>query len=775
MNRYLLNFKSFFQFLSRNKAYTFIDIFGLSVSLMFVILIAVYTWQELSTDRFQEKGDRICILANDNNCGSAYRLAQHVKDRYPEVEKICPVAFFGSRPVEIQGKDWNPTLGMVDSTFFDMFSFPLVSGTPREVLSARNYAVISESFARKVFGDQNPLGASFHVDDSIVVTVNGVMKDIKNSVIPSRDLLVRIDNVKYFNSSMDSEEFNNAGSAFLFFQLTEPGALDSKCTEIADWFKTFFWQYQDGFYEVVQFIPLKDLYFSELNGGGLERGDWKFVMILMSVGILILIFAVINYINLTVAQTGFRAKEMATRRLLGSSRSELFLRLILESSLLSLISFLFGILLAFAALPTARDLLQKKIDLVGAITPFSMLLCLGLILILGVITGLLPAIIISNSKPIEVVRGNFRTKTKMVFSKFFITFQNIITITLIAISITMIAQSHHLIHAPLGYRTQNILTINVDPLDSMQVVTLSGELKNLPAVKNVAISAGTPFNFGNNWSGTYDGHTISFQIIDGEPALREMLDLQILQDNHVSGTWAYYVSEEAFRQMGISEDAPSFEFSGHTFLVAGKVKDFQLGNITNSKRPILLGLHPLKEMRFFWDVLVEIQGDPFEARDAIKKVYNGISTSEFRGKFLDERVEESFEAQKRTATIVSIFAGIAILISLLGLLAMSTYFIQQRFSEIAVRKVFGSTNWQILRRLVFTFLVYVGIAFVIAVPLIWYFMQKWLSGYSYRISLSPLIFIAAGLFCLLVSFATVFVQSYRAANLNPAQSFRNKQ
>lgn len=775
MNRYLLNFKSFFQFLSRNKAYTFIDVFGLSVSLMFVILIAVYTWQELSTDRFQEKGDRICVLSNGNNCGSAYRLAQHVKDRYPEVEKICPVAFFHSMPVKIQGKSWNPTFGMVDSTFFDMFSFPLMSGTPHEVLSSRNYAVISESFARDVFGNQNPLGASFQIYDSLTVTVNGIMKDIKNSVIPYRDVFIRIDNIKYHNPSMDSEAFNNAGGAFLFFQLTKPGALDSKCTAIAEWFKTFFWQYQDGFHDVVRFVPLKDLYFSELNDGGLERGDWKFVMILMSVGILILLFAVINYINLTVAQTGFRAKEMATRRLLGSSRPELFLRLILESTFLSLISFLIGVFLAFAALPTARDLLQKKVDLAGAITPFSVLFCLGMILLLGVITGLLPAIIISNSKPIEVVRGNFRTKTKMVFSKFFITFQNVITITLIAISITMIAQSYHLIHAPLGYRTQNIITINVDPLDSMQVVTFADELKNLPVVKNVAISAGTPFNFGNNWSGTYDGHTISFQIIDGEPPLGEMLGFQILRDNHVGGTWAYYLSEEAFRQMGLSEDAPSFEFSGHTFLVAGKVKDFQLGNITSGKRAIMLGLHPLKEMRFFWDVLVEIQGDPFEARDAVEKVYREISTSDFRGKFLDERIEESFEAQKRTATIVSIFAGIAILISLLGLLAMSTYFIQQRYSEIAVRKVFGSTNRQILKRLVFAFLLYVGIAFVIAVPFIWYFMQRWLSDYSYRISLSPLIFIAAGLFCLLVSFAAVFIQSYRAANLNPTQNFRNKQ
>lgn len=771
----LLNCKSFFKFLSRNKAYTAIDIFGLSVSLMFVILIAVYTWQELSTDRFQEKGDRICILAKEGDCGSAYRLAQRVKDRYPEVEKICPTAFWAKVPVEIGGKDWNPSLGLVDSTFFDMFSFRLIDGAPHDVLSSRTYAVISETFARQAFGRRNPLGESFRINDSLTVTVNGVVEDIKNSVIPYRDVLIRIDNVKYFNPSMDRESLSNAGSAYLFFQLTAPGALDAKCAEMAEWFKTFFWQYQDGFYKTVFFIPLKELYFHDVKGWGLEHGDWKFVMILMSVGILILIFAVINYINLTVAQTGFRAKEMATRRLLGSSRSELFIRLILESTLLSFISFLLGLLLAFAALPTARDLLQKKIDLVGAITPLSLLICLGLILILGIVSGLLPAVIISNSKPIDVVRGHYRMKAKMVFSKFFITFQNIITITLIAVSITMIAQSYHLIHAPLGYRTDNIMDIDVNRLDSMQTRTLMNELRQLPAVKRVASAAGTPFDRGNNWSGIFDGHTISFQILEAEPAYVEMLGLQILQDNHISGKNAYYLNEEAFRQMGIPEDTPSFEFSGETWLVAGKVKDFQLGNITNGKGPVLLGVRKPEDMRWYWNVLVEVGGDPFQAREAIEKVYKSISPAEFEAKFFDQQVEDSFEAQKRTSAIVSIFAAIAVLISLLGLLAMSTYFIQQRYGEIAVRKVFGSSNRQILKRLVFAFLAYVGIAFVIAVPLIWYFMHKWLSEYSYRISLSPLIFIAAGLFCLLISFVTVFLQSYRAANLNPTESFRNRQ
>lgn len=771
----LLNFKSFFKFLSRNKAYTAIDIFGLSVSLMFVILIAVYTWQELSTDRFQEKGDRVCILANENFVGSAYRLAQHVKDRYPEVEKICPMAFFERMPAEVGDKRLNADVGLVDSTFFDMFSFRLKNASPHEALSARNYAVISETFAHTAFGGQDPMGQTIHLNDSVVVTVSGVMENSRNSVIPDFDVAIRIDNVKYFNPSMDREDLGNAGSAYLFFQLTAPGALDSKCEEMATWFKSFFWLYQRDFVHKVRFIPLNELYFYDVNTMQLRHGDWKFVMVLMSVGILILIFALINYINLTVAQTAFRAKEMATRRLLGSGRPELFLRLMMESTLLSLGSFLIGLLLAFAALPTANTLLQTKIDLVGAITPVSLLVCVLLILLLGFISGLLPAIIISNSKPIDVVRGSFRTRTKMVFSKFFITFQNVITITLIAVSITMIVQSFHLIHAPLGYRTENIMDIEVAQLDSMQVVTLANELTALPEIKRIAFSQGTPFNRGDNLSGTYDGHTMSFQIIVAEESFSEMLDMQILRDNHTSGGRAYFLNEEAFKQLGIPEDSPSFVYNDRTITIAGKIKDFQLRNITYGKNPVMLGLVKREDIRDYWNLLVEVQGDPYEARRKVETIYKRLTRLDFEGKYIDQQIEESFASQKRISKIVSIFAGIAILISLLGLLAMSTYFIQQRSSEVAVRKVFGSTNRQILLKLVLAFLNYVGIAFVIAVPLIWYFMNKWLSDYSYRISLSPLIFIAAGLFCLLISFATVFWQSYRAANMNPVESFRNKQ
>lgn len=772
----LLNLKSFIKFLSQNKAYTAIDIFGLSVSLMFVILIGVYTMQELSTDRFQKKADRIYVLGSEDAFGMAYRIGDRIRERYPEIEKVCPITGGGEiLPAVIQDKKYSSHVLFADSTFFDIFSFPLINGDPRQVLAARNYAVISRSYANAVFGKSDPIGQTIQLNDSVSLTVNGVMEDIRNSVIPYADILVRIDNIRYFNASIDNG-YNNGGGTVIFVLAKEGADLQAKADDMAAFFKEFFWMYQRGIREKVTFTPLRDAYFSGIDTYGLIReGDKTFVLILMSIGILILLFAVINYINLTVAQTGFRAKEMATRRLLGAGRKELFLRLILESTLLTFVSFCLGLFLAFLCVPFANTLLKAEIDLPGSITPVNIAVVSILILTIGVIAGLLPATVISAAKPIEVVRGSFRRSTKMTFSKLFITFQNVITIVLIAVSITMIWQIQHLIKAPLGYNTENILDIPSYVLENReQASTLANELSRLPSVKRVGFGQGTPFNRGNNNTVTYQGKNVSFQILTGDQNYFDMLGFEILRNNNLAGGKGAFINQTTLRELEVDEDIPSFLLDGwnNPIQVAGILKDFQLSTITAKIPPLLVYVDKTENI-YPWNILVEVQGDPFQARKEVEKVFEKITRLDFDGKFINQQVEEAYAEQQRTSKIISIFAGIAILISLLGLIAMSTYFIQQRSSEIAIRKVFGSSNKEILLKLVMTFLNYVFFAFVLAVPIIWYTMNKWLSGYSYRIELSPLIFIAAGLFCLLISFAAVFVQSYQAANANPVKSVKD--
>lgn len=775
----LLNFKSFIKFLSRNKAYTAIDVFGLSVSLMFVILIAVYTVQELSTDKFQTEADRICILTNESSPSSALPIAYKLKNRYPEIEKVCPAVLnnVGDFQVFYGDKKLKAASACVDSTFFNFFSFPLLEGDPVNALKDKYSAVISKTFALKLFGQEDPMGKSIRISDSTTVIVSGVMEDIRKSVVPYKDILVRVERAAEFNGSIALNNDGNAGCTVVFMMLHKGAELESKAPDILSFFKETFWLYKMEFAKEVKIIPLRDVYFSKYDYSPLNHGNRSFVLLLISVGVLILVFAVFNYINLTVAQAGQRAKEMATRRLLGSSREELFVRLIMESTLLTFISFFIGVLMAWAAVPFANKLLATQIYLADACMPLWIGGAICVLLLIGLLAGLLPAVLVSSAKPIDVVRGTFRRQTKMVFSKVFITFQNVITIATIAAALVMGLQIYHLIVAPLGYEKENILVVYNTCRSQKEMTAVQDQLKAIPEVMALGRTCGTPFDGGNNLSGVYEGKTLSFQQLVMDSAAFNALGLQIKQDNKVasSSRWSWYLTERAFKDMELPETAEAFHLGdSDPAPILGVLKDFHLRSIANESSPLMLRFSDFKEGDDWpWQYIVKVEGNIYTARDKVQQVVEKVTGVDFEGSYLDQQVEETFETQIRMVKIIGVFAAVAILISLLGLLAMSTYFIQQRSQEVAVRKVFGSDNQAILRRLVSNFLMYVGIAFVIATPISWYIMNQWLSDYTYRISLSPLIFLTAGLFCLLVSFLAVFFQSWRAANANPVDSVKN--
>jgi putative ABC transport system permease protein len=735
----------------------------------------VYVNQGLSTDRFQTNADRIYAIGSENEIAFAWRIGERVAERYPEIEKMCPMVSYPDYAIFIGDKKHKADVLVTDTTFFDMFTFPLVQGDPKTVLSAESYAVISETFARRVFSDRDPLGQMIKLNDSVHVTVNGIIKDMKNSTIPYSDIIVKMDNIRFFNGSLDSEGGNNATGIQVFLQTVKGADLQAKSTDIEEFLKGIFWIYEREIFKKVTLTPLKDIYFSKIHvSNTLQQSSWTFVIVFMVIGILILAFAIINYINLTVAQTGSRAKEMATRRLLGSSRGELFARLIIESTIICIISFLIALLLAFAARPFANDLLQTTIDLGGFFTLGNCLAVFLVIILIGFISGLLPAVIISNSKPIDVVRGGFRTKTKMVFSKIFITFQNIITIMLLVASLVMVLQINHMIKAPLGYNTDNLMYVPTYQFESREKLnTFVNETRQLASVKRVAYSQGVPFTRGNNNTVVFEGKNLSIQYLVGDSTYFDMLGFEVIHRNN-SDVTGIFANEQLLLESGLPIDATemTWEGGGKT-QIAGVVRDFQLSNILHRKQPVFVEIK--KEADIYpWNVVIETTGDTFVARNQVKEVYERISQLEFTGQYTNEQVEESYNEQQRMARLVIVFTIIAILISLLGLLAMSTYFIQQRSREVAARKVFGSSNSQVLVKLVSTFITYVGIAFIIATPVIWYIMNKWISEYSYRIALYPWIFIVAGLFCLIIAFLSVFFQSWRAANTNPVDRIKSE-
>ena len=708
----ILNFKSFLKFLSRNMGYTAIDVFGLSVSLMFVILITVYTYQELATDRFQENGDRICVIGNEKGLGTAIPVPYRLKEQFPEIEKVCPVVVPGnfSNILALYGDNMlKVDMMCTDSTFFDFFSFKLLKGNRELALEDPYSVVLSETFARKMFGGEEPVGKSFRISDSTTVIVSGVMEDIRRSVLPSCDILARLERAKEFNGGLSLTNEGNAGSTAGFLMLHKGADLASRTSDIYDFLKESFWPYTIDVWKEVRVIPFNDIYFSSYEWSVLQTGDRNFVLVLMSVGILILIFAVFNYINLTVAHAW----------------------------------------IGVAA---------------------------GLILLIGVLSGFLPAMLISASKPIDVVRGTFRRQTKMVFSKVFITFQNTITIATLSAALVMGLQIYHMIVAPLGYNTSNILVVaNTLRSDSEKAAAID-RIRELPHVKAVGFSNGTPFSGTNNLTGVFEGKSLSFQQMTLDSAAFKILGLQIKHDNQVASSkpWSWYLTERAFRDMELPENAEYFGLKDdEPAQILGVLKDFHLRNINMESAPVMLRFRDFsKPDSHPWNVLIEVDGEPMTTYSAVREIFEDVTKVDFEGNYLEQKIESSFDSQIRLVKIVLLFACVAILISMLGLLAMSTYFIQQRSQEVAVRKVFGSDNRAILNRLVGTFLMYVVIAFVIAAPISWYIMDKWISDYSYRITLSPLIFLVAGLFCLLISFFAVFYQSWQAANANPVESVK---
>lgn len=785
--------KSFLKFLSHNKVYTLIDVFGLAVSFMFLIIIGAYTWQENHLDVQHSKLHRMYALGFDMRgeklTGSHWQIINRIAGRFPEIESGAALLRADITMLTAEGEPMATSVLFADSTFYDIFDFKLEQGDARTALDAPNAAVVTREYARKIWGEDDPIGKSVvwsngeenwsHGTSGTSFIVSAVMEPMANTMLLPKsgkpiDIILPFASCKYYNEYLTNENMGNATGAEVVLLAKEGYDLHSNQQAYHDFAKEFFWILQLPEADIKQVtLPLADLYFSEYpsSNGTFEHGNRKLVNMLFLFGVVILLFALMNYVNLTVALSGYRAKEMATRRLLGESRAGIMAKLIGESLMLCVVSFAIGALLAWLALPYAENLLETKIYVTSCITPVTIAVALGVILLMGLLAGIVPAWLISSAKPIDVVRGSYRRRTKMVFSKVFIVVQNIITIVMVATAITMYLQVDHLINAPLGYDTDDVMYIEAyaNPKAFMERV------EQLSGVEAISACQGHPLQGGNNNTGVYDVNgekrTLSFQILVGDENYMDVLGLGLDRDNHNGASNKLYVNHQALSELGLTEDAMSIPNFVESETISGILTDFKIRGILADQHPLKLYIIPnlASSGRGIWGYLIKVSGDKDEVARQVKEIYNDLYHIEYENPelYLMDTIKAKYRQEKNLQSIVAIFAVIALIISLLGLVAMSTYFVQQRQREIAVKKVFGCESTEMLCRLVFMFLAYIGIAFVIAVPLIYYLMHSWLSTFAYRIPLHWWIYAVAGLLCAVVSTIAVFVQSYRAANRNP--------
>ena len=774
--------KSFWNFLKKNKLYGAINLVGLTVSMAFVLLLAVYVQRQLSTDSFQQNADRIFVIANENNLTMGYWLDKHLKNNFPEIEKGCCVAnMSAASPFHIDGVGGELVHGRMmsaDSTFFDIFSYELASGNKADWHLSWDRCMISEEFANAHFGDKDPIGKQIYCEEGGAnLTVCGVLKDFGNSVLKTPDVLVRGEMMPKTNSAHD-EYMSNAGAGICFV-MTYPGAdLSAKKGELLAWLEENFWVYKSN-HDQVRIIPLRELYF--MDEGNLDWtdtaqvGNRDFVNLLLAMCLLLLAFAVLNYINMTTALTGFRAKEMATRRLVGAEKRGIFLKVIAESTLICGISMLLAILLAEALSPAASRLLAYQVSIFKAVTPVNVLLVLGFIVVLGLLSGIVPALLIQQAQPIEIVRGTLRLKTKTVYSKVIIILQNVVTVVMLVSALTMGLQIRHMITADLGYNTKDILVIDNDFGQSGQLRPLVDRLRAEACVDEVGQGNGIPLQGTNNVTMEVGaGNWVSFQQIQGDDKYFQILGLKEKQDNHQRAWW---LNEYAFKLIGIEESDTEYVTSLEGGIpIGGVYYDFKVRPLESAQSAAMI--YNWKESpddNFPWMLLVKTNGDHGVARKKVEAAVEEVCPGRmFEARYIEEMIEDGFKDESRVLDVVLIFTLLSILVSALGLFAMSSYYMQQEIRSVSVKKVFGADYAGVLKELVLSFMKLVGIAFLIAIPIAWFIMNRWLSGYGHRIDLHWWIFALAGLAVALIAAVSVLYQSIKTARTNPAEALKKE-
>ena len=793
--------KYFFRFLKNNPLYAVINVVGLALSLMFVILIGDYTYRQFSIDKWHKNHERIYVLGteNGNSLMSWPDCSHSLKDRYPEVEDVCCVHMHNGKIKhedrvyeEAQG-DNAGNIMLADSNFFRFFDFKMIDGDRETALDSPEKCVVTESLAKALFPDGNALGQPLQIegtryvfvsddngdpyDSSLVYTVSGVIKDLDKTVFLNETAVIanfeRAPHVLGYRLRNDLMASGPLGSTLSFLMLRPGASLEDKIEDLTSYCIESIPVFNFYGNTKAAIIPLDDLMFAPQNtGAGLQTGDKSLLGILLAVVLAILMFAVTNYINLTVANTGFRAKEMATRRLLGSDGLGISLELIGESTLMVFISFIIGGALALLLEDKMAVLFKGKIDILKDINLATVSVSLLFIVLTGIISGIMPTISLSKYKPIDVVKGSFRYHSKMVLSRIFIILQNVITMTMMTATLTILLQMNHLVKAPLGYNTENIYRVSSDNPE-----VLRNALKSQPFIQGIGSFSGTSLD-GNYCSMSTrkdkDNNNLLVYLTTWDKEFIDIMGINLVKDNHLSGD-VKYINEELAGKLSLGDGESEVTWGdGKVMQVAGIFSNFHMTNILDPYQPFLISVKDTDEIEDP-NFMVKTNGDPLAWKklcDLVKEVDGSTEDIDWKVQSIESSVKASLTEEKNTMRVVGIFTGVTVLISILGFIGMSLFFIRQRKKEIGVRRIMGSTTNEVLSLLLTKFCAPLLVSFIFAVPLSWFIMDKWLESFSYRIGLSPWIFIASGAVSLLIAVVSIFFQTLHAAHSNPADAIR---
>lgn len=790
-------FKIAWRNIVKNPGYSIINIGGLAIGMACFLLIALFIRNELSYDSYHEKGDNIYRIVHHDNEGKQIwgnaPVGPALKKDFSEVVEI--VQFSGRSDILLEYNERSFQEGnsfYVDETAFDIFSWPLRSGNPKTALKDPYTIVLTESTAKKYFGNENPIGKTMdgvggRANDGIY-TVTGVMKDVPANSHFSFDVLMSMSS--FYQSR--SEIFESWGYVdfYTYFLVSDNFNQQAFQGKIPEFLKRNRPEENADYFYDLSFEPLKDTY---LKSAAARQpgvtGSLANIYIFALIGLFILIIACINFMNLATARSLERAKEVGVRKVIGADKKGLRYQFLGESLLMVLLASILGLVLVMICLPTMRNITGKAFLSSEIFNVFSLSLYFGIALLTGLLAGLYPAFVLSNFKPSSVLKGVFKSsKQGTNLRKGLVIFQFSLSIALIASTVIVYFQLGFMLNKNLGFDQEQQLVIDFNwdgqVLDNME--TIKSEFMNLQEVVSVAGSRTVP---GSHFPGAgTDIETFEGSMENFSPFLYEIdfdfiphYNIEVVAGRAYSREFvtdsvsSLLVNEAAARSFGYANPADiigkRFQQWGREGTIIGVVKDFNYMSLHQAVAPLTL-----RYSQF---------GKYLSMKVKSSNMQQGISNIEqkwaelaphrpFLYTFLDESFNTQYEADIKFRKLFTLFSFLAIFIACLGLLGLATYSAVQRTKEIGVRKVLGAEVSSIVKLLSIDFIKLVLIAIVVATPFSWYVMDKWLHVYAYQIDISWWIFALAGGIALSIALATVSFNAIKAARANPVKSLRTE-
>ena len=802
--------------LKKHRFYSLINIMGLSIGLACCLLITLYVLDELSYDRHHEKSDRIYRVANHINFGgndtkytvSPAPMAEAMMNEIPEVEVATRFRSWGSFLVKRQDNDDNfkeYNLIWSDPQVVDVFTIPFIEGDPSTALTEPNTLIISESIAKKYFQDEDPLNKTLILNNDMNYKITGVYKDMPSNSHFHFNIMMAMSGLDESKNGMWLS--NNFQTYFVLRQGADPQSVEQKLNDLL--FKYIGPQVlqfmgmtleeleEQGSNEELFLQPLEKIHLhSDLTVEFESNGDIRYVYIFSVIALFILTIALVNFMNLATARSSDRAKEVGIRKVLGSYRIYLVRQFLAESVIFTFISIIISLILANIALPFFNSVSGKSLSI-----PFESfvfwLVIFTAILVIGILAGLYPAFFLSSFKPVSIFQGKYtRGSRGSITRSVLVVFQFATSIMLIIGTIAVYNQLNYITHKKLGYDKDQVVLLDDTFVLGNQINSFKNEMLRNPAIKSASISSFLPVQNSARSNTTLwkkgtrtPESSVNMQVWNVDEDYIQTMGMHILKGRSFSPEFpgdstAIVLNETAAEQFGyddpLGQEIESFTFTDDnaidenkttTYRVIGIVENFHFESLRDNIGSLGMLLNPSNGMISFRYDAVKTA----EVINDLKSKWKEMAPGQpFQYNFLDEQFGLMYSGEKRTGQIFMSFAILAIIIACLGLFALAAFMAEQRTKEIGVRKVMGATTSNIIFMLSKDFGKLVIIAFIIAIPVAWYGITEWLSGFAYKDIPGIMLYGVAGLVALLIAWLTVGYQSFKAASANPALSLRDE-